>query len=56
LLLLVLKAFKRNLKDLRRTFRARVQMNSVGKSPLKNRFKEAIREAAKRLVEKKLYW
>ena len=56
LLLLVLKAFKRNLKDLRRTFKARVQMDSVGKSPLKNRFKEAIRETTKRLMEKKLYW
>jgi GT2 family glycosyltransferase len=56
LLLLGIKAFGRNLKYLRKTISARVQMDSIGKSPLKIRFKEAIHEAKKRLAEKRLYW
>jgi len=56
LLLFVLKAFERNLKNMRKTIRARVHMDSIGKAPLKNRFREAIHEATKRLLEKKLYW
>ncbi len=56
LLLLVFEAFRKNLNDLRKTIRARVQMNSIGKAPLKNRFKEVIHEAAKRFAEKRLYW
>lgn len=56
LLLLVLRAFIRNMRDLRRTIRARVQMDSIGKVSLKNRFKEVIHEATKRFAEKRLYW
>ena len=50
------KAFLRNVQKLRVTFMARKQADQLGKLLIKNRFKETVQEAKKRLTERQLYW
>ncbi|MFX1537139.1 MAG: glycosyltransferase family 2 protein [Promethearchaeota archaeon] len=56
LLLVAVKEFAKNLKDLKVTIEARRRMEQIGKATLRTRFRDIIREAAKRIKERQLYW
>ena len=55
-LLLDVKAFLKNMQELKQTFEDRRRAEQDGEVKIKSRFNEILVEATKRLKERRVYW